>query len=101
MRVINELPDSAKQEAAEHKEKKEGGKEEKTHPKEILTLLQMGSIDYADYVDIFVNLLTSGICKVEGETEITSHMVEKISFEDLERLMGEYFVNFILGSAGE
>jgi hypothetical protein len=101
MRVVNEIPESAKQQAKEIVDKKEGDKKEETSPKEILALLQMGSIDYADYIDIFVGLLTSGICKVEGETPITSLMVDKISCEDLERLMGEYFVNFILGSVGE
>ena len=101
MRVVNEIPESAKQEAKEIVDKKEGEKKEETSPREILALLQMGSIDYADYIDTFVGLLTSGICKVEGETPITGLMVDKISCEDLERLMGEYFVNFILGSVGE
>lgn len=95
MRVVNELPDSVKKEAGELQEK---DKDEKATPGEILSLLQMGSIDYADYIDIFVSLLTSGTCRVEGEVAITSHMVDKISFEDIEKLMGEYFVNFILTS---
>lgn len=90
MRVVNELPDSAKQEG------KKG--DEKVKPEEILALLQMGSIEYDEYMDIFFNLLTSGICKVEGEVELTQHMADKISFEDLEKLMGEYLVNFILAS---
>ena len=101
MRVIGELPESAKLEAKESADKKEDDEKEKTNPREILSLLQMGSIDYADYVDIFVSLLTSGICKVEGETPITAHMLDKVSFEDIEKLMGEYFVNFILTSMEE
>lgn len=101
MRCINEIPDSDKQQAKELADKKDGTEKKETKPEEILALLQMGSIDYPDYLDIFVGLLTSGICKVEGDTPITSLIVDKISYEDLEKLMGEYFVNFILGSSGE
>ena len=93
MRVINDLPETAKKE-----EKKDN---EKVKPEEILTLIQMGSIEYDEYIDIFVNLLTSGVCKIEGEVAMTQLIAEKISFEDMERLMGEYLVNFILVSLGE
>lgn len=69
-------------------------------PEEILVLLQMGSVEYDEYMDIFVNLLTSGVCKVEGKEPMTSTLVEKMSFADLEKLMGEYLVNFTIGSLG-
>ena len=92
MRVINGLknPDAK---GAEGKKSNE-----KVKPEEILALIQMGAIEYDEYMDIFVSLLVSGICKVEGEVDITQHMVDKISFEDMERLMGEYLINFIIGS---
>ena len=94
MRVVGELQNdkpAQKEEKGDHKVK----------PEEILALLQMGSIDYADYIDIFMDLLTSGICNADGSTSLTVSMAESISFEDIEKLMGEYLVNFILGSMGE
>ena len=95
MRVINGLqnPD------AKAAEGKKGN--EKIKPEEIMALIQMGIIEYDEYIDIFVSLLISGVCKVDGEVDITQHMVNKISFEDMEKLMGEYLINFIVGSLGE
>lgn len=67
---------------------------------EILALIQMSDIDYGEYIDTFIDLLCKGVCKIEDKVEITSNIAEDISFEDMEKLMGEYLVNFILGSLG-
>jgi hypothetical protein len=94
MRCINDLPSEAKKSP----EKKQDAK---LNPDEVLVILQMGSIEYDEYIDIFVNLLSRGVCKIDGKEDLTELLAEKISFEDLERLMGEYIVNFILGSLME
>lgn len=100
MRVINDLPETQKKEAQEQAEK-EKGKSEAPDPQEILTLIQMGAVEYDEYIDIFVSLLVSGICKIEGEVAMTQLIADKISFQDMEKLMGEYLVNFILVSGEE
>lgn len=82
----------------------EGGEKDKDHkikPEEVLALLQMGSVEYDEYIDIFVNLLVSGVCKIDGKEPLTAIRVDNISFTDIERLLGEYLVNFILTSLGE
>ena len=68
-------------------------------PEEVLALLQMSSvIEFDEYVDRFVKLLCDGVCKVEGKADLTKELLEKISYKDLVKLLGEYLVNFILGS---
>lgn len=91
MRCINDLAsDSTANEDKDHKIK----------PEEILVLLQMGSVEYDEYIEIFMGLITEGVCKIEGKVALTKDLAEEISFEAMERLMGEYLVNFILGSLG-
>lgn len=69
----------------------------------MLEVLQMSdSISYDDYVELFVDLVTSGVCKVDySEVFLTARMVEDMTCSDLEKIMGEYLVNFILGSLGD
>lgn len=79
---------------------KEGGNtsyEAKAH--ELLVVLQMSSsVKYEDYLEIFVDLLTEGICKMDGKEPMTKDIINKISFEDIEKILGEYLENFIVGS---
>jgi hypothetical protein len=95
MRVVNDLQNDKTVKS----EDKKGEAEIK--PEEILVLLQMGSIEYDEYMDIFVNLLTAGVCKIDGKEPLNTLRADSISFDDMERLMGEYLVNFILGSLGK
>jgi len=44
-------------------------------------------------------LLTSGVCLVDGEAKLTKPLFDEMSQDDLEVLLGEYLVNFILRSA--
>lgn len=66
----------------------------------IISLLSMSS-----KVDLSVVLLTakklfcSGIALMEGETKITAPIISEMSYDDLESMLGEYLVNFILASA--
>lgn len=62
----------------------------------VLTVLFMGDIDIAAYFEDFEKLLTSGVCKVNGKVELNSIMCSKLSVEDMEKLLAEYIVNFLL-----
>ena len=79
------------------------GKPEDINPREVLALLQMSSvIEYDEYLETFVGLMTSGVCRVDGsEIMLNEKMLEDVTCEDLDNILGEYLVNFILGSLGE
>jgi hypothetical protein len=94
MRAINEIPQNTAKET-------KPDKDQKITPKDVLALVQMGSMDYGEYMDTFIALLTSGVCMVEGKEPMTAPIADKIRLEDMERLMGEYLINFIVGSLGE
>lgn len=44
-------------------------------------------------------LLTSGVALVEGEEKLTKPLLDSMSADDLEGMIGEYMGNFILASA--
>lgn len=68
-------------------------------PNEVLALIQMSNVEYDEYIDTFIKLLGCGICKIEDSIVMTNTIAESIEdFEDIERLMGEYLVNFLIGS---
>ncbi len=94
MRAVSSLQGDANIKPEDKKSK------EDIKPEEILALIQMSSIEYDEYMDIFIDLLCKGICKIEDEIEMTAQLADKMSFEDTEKLMGEYLINFILGSLG-
>ena len=86
---------------AEGTDAKKEGKAEDIKPQEILSVLQMSDIDYESYVETFFSLVTDGICKVDGsEVSLTGQMLDEVSCDDLDKIMGEYLVNFIIGSLG-
>lgn len=68
-------------------------------PSEVLAILQMSDkTDYEGYIETFVNLITSGVCKIDDSVPMSKAVLDGISCADLDNAMGEYLVNFILGS---
>ena len=43
-------------------------------------------------------LFSSGLAFVDGETKVTKPILDKMSQDDLENMLGEYYLNFILAS---
>ena len=43
-------------------------------------------------------LFASGLAFVDGETKMTKPMVDEMSQDDLENMLGKYYLNFILAS---
>ncbi len=46
----------------------------------------------------FSKLLIEGACSVEGEKDLTKSLLDKISLDDLDSMLGQYLANFIMPS---
>jgi predicted PP-loop superfamily ATPase len=56
------------------------------------------SVDSADFIDIGLKLLTSGVGKVGGETKFTAHMSEGLEIEEAEKMVCAY-VGFFMAKS--
>jgi len=65
---------------------------------EIIQVLQMSSIDYADYVDTFKSLITNKMAEVVDGVFLTIPMFENLSIDDTDKMLGEYLESFLLTS---
>lgn len=65
---------------------------------EILALMLSSSVDMVAYHDDFKRLITSGVCLVEGTEPLTVPLYDKLSLDDLDRMLGDYLAGFILSS---
>ena len=61
-------------------------------------ILMSDTVDLGPVLISGRELLTSGVALVEGETKLTKPLMNDISQNDLEKLVGEYMANFILAS---
>ena len=51
---------------------------------------------YNDFCRIFEKLMLTGVCTLDGEVKMNENTFSEISIDDLESLMGEYTLNFLL-----
>jgi len=67
----------------------------------VITLLYMSKVvDIIKMCDLFRKLILSpNICFLDDKQPITSLLLENLSMEEFDRLMGEYLANFMLPSA--
>ena len=67
---------------------------------DVIDILAMSAdVELPDVLDIGKRLLLApNIAKVEGEAKFTNALLERLSQEDFENMVGEYLVNFILAS---
>ncbi len=66
----------------------------------IITIMAMAKdVDLANVMEVAAKLFSSGVAQVEGETKLTMRLIESMSQDDFERMLGEYLVNFTLASA--
>jgi hypothetical protein len=65
---------------------------------DVMALLAISSsVDLPDVMDIGKKLFQMpGIALVDGETKLGSTLIDRMSVDDFESMLGEYFVNFIL-----
>ncbi len=67
---------------------------------EVMTLIAMSKdVDLADVMDVGKKLLTNNLAMVEGEVKLTMNLIERMSQDDVESMIGEYMVNFTLASS--
>ena len=78
----------------------EEGKDAELTGDAIMTLITMSpDVELASVLVTGRELLTSGVALVEGEEKLTKPILDSMSADDLEGMIGEYMVNFILASA--
>ena len=66
----------------------------------VMTLITMSKdVELASVLVTGRELLTSGVALIEGEEKLTKPLLDNISQDDLEGMLGEYLANFILASA--
>lgn len=64
----------------------------------VLTIIMMSKVDFADYQDVFRELLLNDIAFITDNQKLKSHNYDEISDTDSDKLMGEYIANFLLSS---
>lgn len=63
------------------------------------TLYSSDKVKMVEVIEEFKQLLLSdGVCKVEGEVNLTQALYDKMDADDADRLIGEYLGAFILAS---
>lgn len=74
------------------------GKEDSLSGSTLIQLLYTSnSVDMEKLLEDFKNLLINNCCFIEDSKQgVTNANLLEISFEDIENMMGEYFVNFLL-----
>ena len=65
---------------------------------EVLGVIMMSKVNFADYQDTFRELLLNDIAFLADREKLKSHTYDDMSDEDSEKLMGEYIANFLLSS---
>jgi len=64
----------------------------------VLTIVMMSKVDFADYQDVFRELLLNDIAFVNDGQKMKSHNYEDMDGDDSDKMMGEYIANFLLSS---
>lgn len=61
----------------------------------IVNLILMSDIEIEEFINIFEMLLLNGIAKLDGQENLTKTLIDRLSFDDLKNLLGEYIANFL------
>jgi hypothetical protein len=65
---------------------------------DIMQALTISSVPLEDVLEVGFKLLTSGVGRLGGEEKFNSNMAKDLPVDELERMVGEYAVNFSLRS---
>lgn len=65
----------------------------------LFIVMQSSSVDYADFIEIGRKVLIGGICKIDGVKTVNAVIIDRLSVEELENLIGSYVAFFIVSSA--
>ena len=68
---------------------------------DVIVMLSMSrDVDLADVMDVARHLFTKGkVAKVDGEMSLTIPLIDEMSQDDVEAMLGDYLVNITLASS--
>lgn len=66
---------------------------------EVLDAICQSNVDFSEVMSIGISLISSGIVLIDGQEKLTRGLIDKMSLDDIESVLGEYYVNFIIASA--
>lgn len=73
---------------------------EELKPSSLIAIMYQSSVDMVKILIHGVELFNSpDIAKIDGDVKLTKPIIESMSQDDLELMLGSYMVNFILASA--
>lgn len=84
--------------SGEANESEEAQSDEGIKPEGAMQLLYTWSGDLAKLLDDAAKLFCTKVAMIDGETKMTKPLLEQLSGEDFEGLMGTYVANFIIPS---
>lgn len=91
-RAIKDAPDAPNGRAQADDQKVEGD--------DVMMLISMSqNVDLDAVLEAARKLFTSGVAQVDGEEKLTAHLIDQMSLEDLEKMVGDYLAFFTLRSA--
>jgi len=66
---------------------------------EVLGLLLMSdAVEFDSFLETFMMVVTTGGALIDGEEPMTAVTWERLSYDDAERMLGEYIAGFMLSS---
>lgn len=65
---------------------------------DFVMMLASSEVDYNEAIAAFTELLCSGAGMIDGREKITSFLINKMMFQDLESMLGRYLEHFLLQS---
>jgi len=75
-------------------------KQEEMTGEDLLSMMYMAKdVDMTQILLAARELFKSGVAKLDGVQDLNLPLIEKISADDFEKMVGEYLINFILASA--
>ena len=83
----------------ESKKEDDGKKISDLSGQDILMMMYMSDVDMVKFMIAAKELLKSGVAKLDDKEKMNATLLEKLSDEDFEKLVGDYLVNFTLASA--
>lgn len=78
----------------------EAAKPEDVKGADVLVMLAMApTVDFPEVLRVGKKLFSSGVAQIDGETKLTIGLMDRMSQEDVETMLGDYLVGFILASS--
>ena len=65
----------------------------------LFMIMQSTKVEYDEFIELGRKMISSGLCKVDGIKEVNSTVLDRLSVEELENLIGDYVAFFIVSSA--